>query len=323
MDEQLAYLNKTLGINAEYLNEDFSFLPSYLTSRFRLQAARLGQTAVVLMKPLTPIDNFAQMKTQARRLTELCGREVVLVFDSLPFRSKEYLLRNRIPFLVGKKQIYLPFLGTYLQQKGDAEIPIGDKVLPSAQLVLLHFLYGGVRPLKAVSASRNLGLTPASISRAFAQLGTLKLGTIRQDGPNHFLFYDGQPSELFQKAKDYLANPVKRTIYVPKEFLKEGLPLSGLSGLSGMTMLGEPTWQCYATDRIADLLPFSSSTLLDPDSWVAVEKWRYDPKALGKGKTVDPLSLALSLKDSQDERVQMAVEHLLSDLWKHLDGKRD
>ena len=323
MDEQLAYLNKTLGINTEYLNEDFSFLPSFLTSRFRLQAAQLGQTAVMLMKPLTPIDNFARLKTQARRLTELCGREVVLVFDSLPFRSREYLLRARIPFLVGKKQIYLPFLGTYLQEKGDAEMPIGDKLLPSAQLVLLHFLYGGAKPLKAVSAGRNLNLTPASISRAFAQLGKLQLGTIRQDGPNHVLFYDWQPSALFQKAKYYLANPVKRTIYVPKEFLKEDMPLSGLSALSEMTMLGEPACQCYATDRIADLLPFSSSTLLDPDSWTAVEKWRYDPKVLGEGKTVDPLSLALSFKDSQDERVQMAIEHLLIDLWRQLDGKRD
>jgi hypothetical protein len=45
---------------------------------------------------------------------------------------------------------------------------------------------------------------------------------------------------------------------------------------------------------------------------VTVEMWRYDPRKLSKEKMVDGLSLALSLKEDADERVEEAVEEMLN-----------
>ena len=41
-----------------------------------------------------------------------------------------------------------------------------------------------------------------------------------------------------------------------------------------------------------------------------VEVWRYGPIVEASRKTVDPLSLILSLRDQTDERVLQAIEHL-------------
>ena len=63
--------------------------------------------------------------------------------------------------------------------------------------------------------------------------------------------------------------------------------------------------------------------LQDSNSQVAVEMWRYDLRKLSKKKMVDELSLALSLREDADERVEEAVEEMLNNLWRKIDGNRD
>ena len=41
---------------------------------------------------------------------------------------------------------------------------------------------------------------------------------------------------------------------------------------------------------------------------IAVQVWRYEPGMQAKEKTVDPLSLWLSLRDTRDDRIQMALD---------------
>ena len=43
-----------------------------------------------------------------------------------------------------------------------------------------------------------------------------------------------------------------------------------------------------------------------------------------RGKNaVDELSLALALREDADERVEEAVEEMLNNLWRKIDGNRD
>lgn len=43
----------------------------------------------------------------------------------------------------------------------------------------------------------------------------------------------------------------------------------------------------------------------------AVEAWWYDPAKLANGGVVDPLSLSLSFQQSEDERIEAAVEEMI------------
>ncbi len=46
-----------------------------------------------------------------------------------------------------------------------------------------------------------------------------------------------------------------------------------------------------------------------------VEIWKYSPHLLSNTNTVDKLSLYLSLKETEDERVQIELDNLLNALW--------
>ena len=50
----------------------------------------------------------------------------------------------------------------------------------------------------------------------------------------------------------------------------------------------------------------------DPENTVCIEKWCYDPTLLSNSDCVDDISLILSLKDSEDERVQIALDEIRS-----------
>ena len=127
---------------------------------------------------------------------------------------------------------------------------------------------------------------------------------------------------LFQEAKDVLINPVKRKIYVSKEYADLDV-LSGEIALSKYSMLNEPSLKTYATNLISKWNSMSTPYLLDPKTQVEIELWRYDPKKLSSNGFVDILSLALSFKDEFDERVEEAVETMLDDFWRKLDDQRN
>jgi hypothetical protein len=60
-----------------------------------------------------------------------------------------------------------------------------------------------------------------------------------------------------------------------------------------------------------------TNILMDADIQVQVELWKYDPGILGKNGIVDTLSLAMALKDNQDERVKEALDKTLNQIWEN------
>ena len=67
----------------------------------------------------------------------------------------------------------------------------------------------------------------------------------------------------------------------------------------------------------------ASVKLQNSDEQCAVELWRYDPRKLAGGDCVDRLSLALALREDRDERIEEAVEEMLTDVWREIAGKRN
>ena len=99
--------------------------------------------------------------------------------------------------------------------------------------------------------------------------------------------------------------------------------MSGYSALSEYSMLN-PSAICYlAADSVTVWKTVASRRLHNSDEQYAVELWRYDPKKLVEGKCADRLSLALALREDRDERIEEAVEKMLVQVWRDIDGKRD
>lgn len=317
------YLNKVLGIKVTYSNVKIEHLPNFIVSRYRVQPVFIDKQKAIFLYPKTELEQVDALKKHIVRIQENMNLPVVLVLRGLSSRHKEYLIRDRIPFIVEEKQVYLPFMAMYLQERGIAEIQKRDAILPSAQVLLLYFIYNGAKELTTNQAAKDLEWTPTSISRASKQLEEFGLLQIRKMGVQRILTAENSPEELFQKAKDTLLNPIKRTVYVPKEYASTNLLESGCSALARYSMLNAPGVKCYATEKISQWQGVMTERLLDSRTQVSVEMWRYSPWKLAKQNRVDRLSLALALRENTDERVEDAVEEMLSELWKEIDGCRN
>ena len=182
----MEYLNKVLGIEVTYENVDFKHLPNFIVTRYRLQMASMNGKKVIFLYPKTELEPIEVLKKHIARIQKNENMPIVLVLKEITSRQKEYLIRERIPFIVEERQIYLPFMALYLQQRCNAERKPHKKLLPSAQMLLLHFIYGGAQELSTSQAAKNLELTPTSISRASKQLEEMGLLHIKKEGVPQF-----------------------------------------------------------------------------------------------------------------------------------------
>ena len=319
----MEYLNKVLGIEVTYENVDFKHLPNFIVTRYRLQMASMNGKKVIFLYPKTELEPIEVLKKHIARIQKNENMPIVLVLKEITSRQKEYLIRERIPFIVEERQIYLPFMALYLQQRCNAERKPREEILPSAQMLLLHFIYGGAQELSTSQAAKDLELTPTSISRASRQLEEMGLLHIRKVGVQRIMQSEDSPKTLFQKAGDKLLNPIKRTVYIPKELVGTELLESGYSALAEYSMLNTPNVRCYAAERISQWKDVMTNSLQNSQVQVAVEMWRYNPRKLSTRNIVDELSLALALREDADERVEEAVEEMLNELWRKIDGYRN
>lgn len=319
----MEYLNKVLGIEVVYMNGKFEHLPNFIVTRYRLQRVSMNGQGVIFLYPKTELEQVEVLKKQIARIQKNENLPVALVLNELSFRQKEYLIREKIPFIVEGRQIYLPFMALYLQERCNAEKKPREEILPSAQMLLLHFIYGGAQELSTSQAAKDLELTPTSISRASRQLEEMGLLHIRKAGVQRILYSEDSPKMLFQKTGDTLLNPVKRTVYIPKELVGTDLLESGYSALAEYSMLNAPNVRCYAAERISQWKDVMTNSLQNSQVQVAVEMWRYNPRKLSMRNAVDELSLALALREDADERVEEAVEEMLNELWRKIDGYRN
>lgn len=319
----MEYLDKVLGVKVTYEDVAFKHLPNFIATRYRLQMVSMNEQKMIFLYPKTELEQIEVLKKHIARIQNNENLPIVLVLKELNFRQKEYLIREKIPFIVDGKQIYLPFMAVYLQERCSAEKKPREEMLPSAQMLLLHFVYGGAQELSTSQAAKDLELTPTSISRASRQLEEMGLLHIRKVGVQRILHSEDSPKILFQKAGDKLLNPRKRTVYIPKELVGTELLESGYSALAEYSMLNTPNVRCYAAEKISQWKDVMTNSLQNSQVQVAVEMWRYNPRKLSTRNTVDELSLALTLREDADERVEEAVEEMLNELWRKIDGYRN
>ena len=212
----MGYLTRILGSRVVYHDEAVQSMPSYIDSRYKLQNVTIDGIPCVFVYPKSELDAVSTIKKHLDRVKTVTNTQTVLVPEHLTYRQKEYLLRDHIPFVVEGKQIYLPFMAVYLQERNDGVKIEQDEMLPSAQLLLLHYIYHGCGRQMTSEAARQLKFTATSISRASRQLEELGLIKAEKQGVQKIIYSEHTPRELFQYAKGKMSDPVKRRIFVPK-----------------------------------------------------------------------------------------------------------
>ena len=121
-------------------------------------------------------------------------------------------------------------------------------------------------------------------------------------------------SDLYEKAKPYLINPVQSIITTDNDF--DFYPFSGESALSICSMLNAPkipVRAVYKSDVDVKEISEVDVRWLSDSNAVSVELWKYDPRLFEKDGVVDPVSLAMSITDNVDEGIEASIEQYLEE----------
>ena len=315
-----AYLHETLGIAPKVRAWAGSGkLPYFLREAFEVRELKLLDRQILLaIDQRADRRRLANVRGQLDKLRQLAGMPVVYVTRTLASYERKRLIEQKVPFLVPGNQLYLPDLGIDLREYFRKPTGAAQTALsPATQAMLIAVLLR--RPWRAewqpAEVVGELGYTPMTLSRAVKELTAAGIATLRTEGRVRWLHTERTAAETWEHARHMLRSPVKRRAWVlpPQKTRPRPLRLAGLSALARFSMLTEPQWPAYAVAqaewKAATQAGFE--TLPEPlpgaCEW---ELWHYSPALVRDSDTVDPLSLTLSLKDNQDERIQLALDEL-------------
>jgi DNA-binding MarR family transcriptional regulator len=319
----MEFICNTLGISLRPQEWDKKIqVPYFILGRYRIECILLDHVKTLFLYPKTDLEQIATIKKHILRIQKIEKLPVVLILDAMTRQRRQYFIDAHIPFVVEYRQLYLPFLGISLQERFDAEDVLTEKLKPSAQVLFIFYLYRNENRLYMNDAVKALGFSAMTITRSMRQLVQTGFFYSKKDGVQNILYAKARGEELYQKMYPFLANPVRRRIYVATRDRKQGMLVAGESALAEMSMLNPPAVRSFALESGAEKELQGTKTLMDSENQICVEVWKYDPHVLAENNSVDSLSLALSCTDNTDERVEEALKEALDALWRKLDASR-
>ena len=307
-------LTKVLGIKTEY--EPWNkkeYLPLYISDSYDFQGVNLDGHRCILISPIEDAASIPTLKKQIARIQDVDYVPVIVFQKTISSYRRKNMIEKRLPFIT-ENQVYLPFMGTYLE-KQTKEIKTVKRFMASTQLLLLLYLYSNETKLYISEATRTLPFTPMTMSRAVKQLEAVDLFNVTKDGVNKVIEGRYGKRELYEKSKPYMVNPVLYRRYIEKKYVTDDMVLAGISALAEQTMLIDNRFRTYAVNGKKYDKSVLTDEMVEPGSQVALEIWNYDPKLFANDNVADPVSVALSFENSNDERIEEAVDDMMGNVF--------
>lgn len=288
-------------------------MPLYIAESYDFSVAILNGCRCIVLTPTEELATLPGLKKQIKRIQEIDNVPVVIKLPAVSLYRRKKMIECGIPFITGK-QAFLPFMGTFLA-KEDEEAKDVTKFMFSTQQLVLMYLYSDSKKLYVSDAAKKLPFTAMTVSRAVKQLEATKLFYTTKDGVKKVIESDYRGRELYEKVKGYLTSPVRKTAYLSKAEITSDMVIASDFLLAEETMLNPSRLLTYAVYVRSFAKESLVNELIDPDEHIRLELWEYDPRQFSEGNTADKLSVALSFKGNEDERIEAAVEELLEGIW--------
>ncbi len=288
-------------------------VPNYIRYGYYVSSLRLNDMRCILVKPKTKEWNLATLKTQLRNIEEIAKEPAVLDLDRLTAAQRTNLIESGIAFVSGTGQVFIPFWGSYFEEKILNPAKPVEVLSANAQLVFLALYYNSaMEPLNQTKIAALLTIPKATCSRAIQQLNALNLISVTGVGAANRVCINERET-VINRALPHMTSPVAKRLFVSSKPEQLHLKYTGIKALALDTMLAfSDSDPGYAVSKDISL-SISREILIDEQSYrdfggEIIEVWKYDPNLLSKGKRVDDISLYLELKDDPDERVQNELD---------------
>lgn len=291
-----------------------------LISSYKFFLINIGETEFLAILPLYGQPTIPTLKKHIAKIMAVSNLKVVYLVRDLSYSKMQGLIKDRIPFIEEDKQIYLPFLGAYLAAKENNTSTIIDHFSIPAQILAMMFIYNADSKLPIRKAVNFLPYSAMSISRALKELNATDLFYIKKNGVSKILKTELSKKELFEEIVDKFNSPIKSWGYIASDRINEKMVLAGEDAIAEVSMLAPQNLKTYAVFEKEAAKSLLSGELLDKKAQSKLELWYYPPLLFSNTNIPDPISLALSLRDNQDERVEQAIETVMNELWEGKHG---
>ena len=313
------YLAEIFGLSVKI--EDWngkSKLPLYLRNKREYFVLSIEDVQSILMKNNSGNFNISVFEKEMREIENHSEMSVILWLDAVSTYQRNALVKNRIPFIVPNSQIFVPKLGISLKEFCAGKREKVEKISAATQFLLLYFIYQKKHEEKSQSElAEYLNMSAMNVSRAVQELQELGLLESRKEGTSKVIKSIAIGKELYQLSSGYLQSPVQKKIYVSLKYFDMDLPFAGETALAKKSMLNYPKYTVFAMDKklIKDI---PKDAIVEPkflkdNDYVEIELWKYNPLVYTSDEMVDIVSLVQSLKDAEDERVEMQIEEIMKE----------
>jgi len=323
MDDKLEtltrYVAETLGTSLQPISwPGERELPYFLQDAHIFYAGQLLGSACLVM--VDRHEDGAMTPAVVRKhleqvLTRWQGLVIYVRSHMTSYTRKQFVVQH-VPFIVPGNQMYLPMLGIDLREHFRVLHAKPETFSPATQAFVLYCLLrdrSGV--YTPAGSAAKLGYSAMTMGRAFDELETAHIGISQVTGRERSLTPPDKGKALWERLQPFLRSPVKKRHFVKLGSPLPGCPDAGLSALAHYSMLAEPAVPTVATctrnwSRLRD---HANATILPASEAgaVEVEVWSYDPALFAKDGVVDRLSLYLALRDSQEERLEAALDEMM------------
>jgi DNA-binding MarR family transcriptional regulator len=319
------YIKEVLGIHLEtshVAKDDLADLPLYIRESYQLFTSKIYDEPLVLAELKEDADfSNLQIEKHLNLLCEQLTRHAILVTNNMTAINRKRLIEKSINFIVPGKQLFLPGLLLDLRESftESKSGKVREKLLPSAQYILLYYILhreNKITNLSFKELAEKLGYTQMAITYAVESLKLKELCEV-SGAREKYIHFELKRNELWHMAQPYLVSPVLKKIYVDE---KPNIYMLGSneSALSEYSDVNPPSQKFYALEKAIYYGLLKSEGLINENEHAGrycLEIWKYNPLKLAENITeennVDPLSLYLSLKNEQDERIEIALDQII------------
>ena len=261
------------------------------------------------------------LSVTANNLTSLLQLPIVFLLPACPAYERQRLIDKDVYFVVSEKYVHLPML---LANERVRKTKQAKTLTPVAQYLLLyHLQIGSIEGMAARDIEDKIPYSYASITLGLTCLEDLGLcKKVAEASKRKVIHFDMKGINLWEQAQPFLVNPVEERIYCDGLLSDDSFPECGINALAHYTRLN-PDPERTIMMSVKQLRNFKSSEALvrpnEFDGNIIIEAWKYPPvTAIGvKAEWVDKLSLAISLREDEDPRVEGEVERLINETeWK-------
>jgi hypothetical protein len=323
MTNLIEYIFKTYGIEIvlkEFSNKDLSSLPFFLKETYNYRTGSLFDKPLVFIEKKVPgIFTPEQYKKHIETIEKVLMKTTIIILPNIETYNRNRLIQKRVSFIIPGKQSFIPNLYIDLKDYLRSEQQPRSHLQPASQVLLLyHLQISSLQRFNYKQLSQILNYSYLTIARAIENLLSLALCKVTNTKEKELIF-EINKKELWEKALPVLTSPVKKAVFVNDLIPDQYLFKSNISAMSYYTDISNNSKSYFAIYHNDFKELYKSGVIKmfsEYDGTNYIELWKYNPKILTKDSFVDPLSLFLIFKNSNDQRIEIELEKLISKiLW--------